>query len=103
MGKIEINNFNVQDLEKAIKSVIQDAVVFAVKEQINPRKEEIKLLSREDTAKTLCVSLPTLHEWTKQGLIYAYRIGSRVLYKSEDILDALTMINSKPKRGGSSC
>lgn len=103
MAKIEINNFDVADLEKAIKNVLHEAVYQAVKKQLNPPKENIELLSREDTAKTLCISLPTLHEWTKQSLIYAYRIGNRVLYKKEDILLALKKINHQPKRGGLSC
>tara|TARA_R110002051_G_scaffold294233_4_gene359452 strand:- start:155 stop:418 length:264 start_codon:yes stop_codon:yes gene_type:complete len=52
------------------------------------------LLSRKDTAKKLCVSLPTLHEWTKTGVIKAHRIGGRVLYKVAEIDNALEEIKT---------
>jgi excisionase family DNA binding protein len=103
MANIEINNFNIADLEKAIKNVLHETVVNAVKEKIIPNRKIISLFSREETAKMLCISLPTLNEWTKQGIIKAFRIGNRVLYKLEDINDALTEIKTSAKRGGKSC
>ncbi|SFZ90259.1 DNA binding domain-containing protein, excisionase family [Flaviramulus basaltis] len=104
MGQIQINNFNIADLEEAIKNVLHEAVTQAVLEQLNPTKKQTpKLFSRENTADILCVSLPTLHEWTKEGIISSYRIGGRVLYKEDDILNALTKTNFDLKRGGKSC
>ncbi|MBJ6369515.1 helix-turn-helix domain-containing protein [Snuella sedimenti] len=103
MGKIEINNFNVEDLEQAIKNVLHETVIKSVKEQISPNKKFISLFSREETAKTLCISLPTLNEWTKSGIIKAFRIGNRVLYKLEDINAALKEVKTSVKRGGKSC
>ena len=103
MAKIEINNFKIADLEQAIKNVLNESVLMAVKQQIRPEKLHISLLSREATAEMLCISLPTLNEWTKSGIIKAHRIGGRVLYKSEDITDALKVVVSQTKRGGQSC
>ena len=103
MGNIQINNFNIADLEQAIKNVLTETVINAVKEKISPNKKILSLLSREETAMTLCISLPTLHEWTKSGIIKAFRIGNRVLYKLEDINDALKEIQTSVKRGGKSC
>jgi len=103
MRKIEINNFNIADLEQAIKNVLNEAVLQAVKEQIRPEKQHLSLLSREATAEMLCISLPTLNEWTKTGIIKACRIGGRVLYKTDDISDALSTVVTKVKRGGKSC
>lgn len=103
MGQIEINNFNIADLEQAIKNVLHETVVNAVKEQISPNKKILSLFSREEAARTLCISLPTLHEWTKSGIIKAFRIGNRVLYKLEDINDALTEVKTSIKKGGLSC
>ena len=103
MGQIEINNFNIADLEQAIKNVLHETVINAVKEQITPNRKIISLFSREETANTLCISLPTLHEWTKSGIIKAFRIGNRVLYKLEDINEALTEVKSSLKKGNKSC
>ena len=103
MEKIQINNFNIADLEQAIKNVLTEAVIDAVKDQINPEKKHFSLYSRIATAEMLCISLPTLHEWTKQGVIKANRIGNRVLYKLEDINEALKEVQTSKKRGGLSC
>ena len=66
MGRIEINNFNIADLEQAIKNVLTETVIKTVKNQLRPINEiEISLFTRENTAKMLCISLPTLNEWTK--------------------------------------
>lgn len=103
MEKIQINNFKIADLEQAIKNVLHETVAREVKKQIRPEMLHISLLSREATAEMLCISLPTLNQWTKSGIIKAHRIGGRVLYKSEDISEALTQVTTKIKRGGLSC
>jgi excisionase family DNA binding protein len=91
MAKITLQTFEVTDLEKAVfnsfKKILQDYPLFQ-------KTENLELLSRKDASKLLCVSLPTLHQWTKDGVITAYRIGNRVLYKLEDINNALTQIKT---------
>ncbi|MBA7545996.1 hypothetical protein ES705_38378 [subsurface metagenome] len=58
-----------------------------------PSKEfKPNYLTRLEVAKRLNVSLPTLNEYTKRGLIPAYRIGARVLYKESEIDDALNQV-----------
>lgn len=49
--------------------------------------------TRKETSKQLNVSLPTLNEYEKKGLIKGYRFGVRVLYKQSDIEEALTKRN----------
>lgn len=86
MAKITLQTFEVADFEK----VINKALGKAFKDfPLHQTKEKLELLSRKETAKTLCISLPTLNQWTKDGVITAYRIGNRVLYKIEDIKSAL--------------
>jgi len=51
-------------------------------------------------AKLLRISLPTLNEWSKQGIVQSYRIGSRILYKKEEIETSIKEVrNLKYKRG----
>ncbi len=102
MGQIQINNFNIADLEQAIKNVLKENIFNGVLDQIQ-QVDGLNLYSREATADMLCVSLPTLNDWTKRGVIRAYRIGGRVLYKLEDINESLTEIKTSIKRGGKSC
>ncbi len=51
------------------------------------------LHKRKDAAKKLQVSLVTLDNWTKLGIINARRIGTRVYYTDKDINDALKKVS----------
>ena len=55
--------------------------------------EAEKYQTRKETAIQLNVSLPTLNEYTKKGLIIGHRFGVRVMYKQSDIAAALTKMN----------
>lgn len=59
------------------------------------QSSEVGFLTRVEAAKKLRISLGTLHNHTKSGVIPSYRIGSRVLYKIEDIETYINL--NKPK------
>jgi excisionase family DNA binding protein len=62
-----------------------------------PPPEE--LLTREEAAQVLGITLPTLRDYTKRGLVVGYRIGTRVRYKRSEVLGSLQQIRtSKVKR-----
>lgn len=63
-----------------------------------PATEPKQILSRNQTAKLLLISLPTLHSYTQQGLIKAVRIGCSVRYRLDDVLKSLTLINVGGKK-----
>lgn len=58
-----------------------------------PEKEEVKYLTRQETAKLLSISLPTLHDWCKKKILNPYRMGCRVYFKSDEIDQSLKRIN----------
>jgi len=53
-----------------------------------------ELLTRQQVADRLKISLPTLNELTKNGKITGYRIGNRVRYKAAEVQQALTQIKT---------
>jgi len=55
---------------------------------------EKELLTRKETAALLSISLVTLSKWTNQGRLTAYRIGTRVRYKADEVKSALIEIKS---------
>ena len=59
--------------------------------QLNEQTDQ--LLTREETAKLLSVSLVTLWDWTKKDIIPAYRIGNKVRYKKSEVLKSLNQKN----------
>lgn len=68
-----------------------DVIVERVSEKIlsATAKKEPKFYSRRETAQLLHVTLPTLARLTKDGLITAKKVGSRILYDAEAIDEAV--------------
>jgi excisionase family DNA binding protein len=75
-----------------LKQLIAD--VFQTLHQPVPTPAENEFITRETTARKLGISLPTLNEYSKTGIIPSYRIGSRVRYKSNEIEAALQKVQS---------
>lgn len=96
MAKLLLNTIELSDIEKIVERVFDKKL----KNLSTPKEKELKLLTRKDTAKLLRISLPTLHDWTKTGIVKAYRIGNRVLYKLEEVKEALLKIQTQNTRGG---
>ena len=98
MQNIQITNLSVDELREIILDTIRKEVVQKFPQ---PKKENL-YLKRQETANILGISLTTLNEWTKRGILKGYRIGnSTIRYKSNEVGDALEEIQTiKFKRGG---
>lgn len=89
---LQIENTNVLDFKKEILSDLKGALKdFANSTQSN---DIDKLLTREETANILSVSLVTLWDWTRKDIIPAYRIGNKVRYKKLEVLESLKKTNN---------
>ena len=86
---LQIENTNNSDFINGMK----DAFRSVLDEQKSSLKDENVLLTRQECSKMLSISLVTLWKFTKQDIIPAYRIGSRVRYKKSEILLALKKMN----------
>ena len=67
----------------------KDQLVASV---VNELKNELKqaifteqYLTREEVSELLKISLSTIHNWTKRGILQAYQIGGRIYLKASDI------------------
>jgi len=88
----------ILQIETCSKEDFKNEILIGVKEIFlsdlkNKEVEEDRLLTREETAEMLSVSLVTLWKWTKTDIIPAFRIGSKVRYKKSQILTALEKMN----------
>jgi len=52
-------------------------------------------ITRKEAAKILKVSLVTLSDWNKKGILKPYRLGNLIRYKRTELDQALISINSK--------
>lgn len=73
----------------------------SIKEELNqftnliPQPQPEKLLSIEEAARFLHVSKVTIHKWKKKKLIHSHRIGRKVYFKENELLDSLKSITIK--------
>ncbi|MBN2868950.1 MAG: helix-turn-helix domain-containing protein [Flavobacteriaceae bacterium] len=52
-------------------------------------------LTRKEAAKILKVSLVTLTDWNKKGILNPYRLGNLIRYKRTELEQALIRINNQ--------
>lgn len=83
---IQISDFFLPKIKQEVRNAL-----IEYKTQLDAPKDD-KLYSRKETAQRIDVSLVTLNQYVKDGKIVAHRIGSRVLFKAEDIEKCLSKI-----------
>jgi excisionase family DNA binding protein len=63
--------------------------------QQQPTTATGKLMTRFEVSALLGVSLVTVHNWSKSNILTAHRIGNKVRFKENEVLNALQQINPK--------
>lgn len=81
-----------ENIEQRLTEI--EGLIISLKEE-NPTPKSTSYLTRQEAAAFLHITLPTLHTYTRLGLISAKRIGTRVLYSETDLQNSLQNI---PKR-----
>ncbi|QJD97698.1 helix-turn-helix domain-containing protein [Mucilaginibacter robiniae] len=79
--------------EEALTRCIRDAVGTELKEHFKkggspPHPDDERLLSKQELATELGVSLVTLTDWMKKGLPFL-RLHKRVYFKKSEVLNAM--------------
>ena len=90
MEQIFLNGINVEQLLEKIGELL-DARLNSL--TLPKSENQTEYLSRAEVAKLLKISLPTLHEWTKLHWLQSYKIGNRVLYKLQEVQEALEKVS----------
>ena len=49
----------------------------------------VQLLSYLEATGRLCITLTTLHKWSKSGILQAYSLSRRIDYKEDELMNAL--------------
>jgi excisionase family DNA binding protein len=61
-------------------------------------KEPTIWITRQEAAELIGVSLVTIHNWTKEGVINAHKIGTRVRFKRTEIENILLNSNKRASK-----
>ena len=86
---IQIENISIEVFKAELLLEFKNVITTL----LNENKEVDTLLTRQQTASLLNVSLVTLWDWTRKDVVPAYRIGYKVRYKKSEVLASLKQIN----------
>ncbi|MDF0719190.1 helix-turn-helix domain-containing protein [Kaistella sp. PBT33-4] len=84
---LQISQLSVDDFQRLLKQAISDAVEQGCACSTSGRDDEF--YTREATAQKLKVSLSTLHNWSKSGILNHTKIGNRVYYARSEVIAKL--------------
>lgn len=86
--------FNLDEDE--LRCIIEESVAKAL-QKIPQEPVDDTLLTRKEVARLLKVSLVTLNQWRREGIIFQQKIKSRVYFKKSEVMAVLN--NSMGKYG----
>jgi len=98
--KLYLEGISIEELETLIRKVVEEVWNNSIEEhKLSPKKLnnqllEKELLTRKETAALLRISLVTLYNWTNQGRLTSYSIGTKIRYKADEVNNALTEIKT---------
>lgn len=82
----------VSELEQLIEAAVSRALQRAKPEFAIPHSANNKLLNIHEVANLLDVSISTVNSYKRLGLIPFHRLGRRIFFKEEEILESLKKI-----------
>ena len=93
-NEIILSGITFDELKESFRSIVQNEVQKIVSGLTTAPEPTPELITRKETAVILGISLPTLNEWTKTGVIPAQRIGTRVRYSRANVYASLKDIET---------
>lgn len=84
---VQLYSHSKSDLEKAVEIILQKAnnlLLMKEKKEISSREDD--LISQNDAAEFLKISIPTIIEWRKNKDLPHYDFNGRFFYSKEELL-----------------
>ena len=92
MQNVIFSQIPIEELTNLISNTIRQELKLIIPES-KTTEPEPDFITRQETAKILGISLPTLNNWSKRSIILSYRIGTRIRYKKSEVLNSVKNVN----------
>lgn len=89
----QLHNISPEDFKNDILSGVQKQLE-KFSQNFKP-KDPTVWLSRKEVSELLGISLVTIHDWGKKGILKPYKMGNRVRFKRSEIEQTLLQSNKK--------
>jgi excisionase family DNA binding protein len=96
-----MNTQKVTQVLHTTQDDLTDSILNGVEEKLNTFKEHFQSkeptnwVTRKDVSEILSISIVTVDDWTRKGILTAYRIGNQKRFKRSEVENALTKIDKK--------
>ena len=95
MKQLSLFQGTPEDFQQPIIKTIQKEFEI-LKTEFQPKQPE-EFITRQQVADMLHIDLSSVHNWRKKGVLTAYQIGGRVIFKKSEILDQIIELKTKIK------
>ena len=85
---IQIENVTASELFERLDNLTKLVTELKAKEPETPPQSDY--ISRQEVADIFGITLPTVHEWTINGILSAYKVANRVYYKRKEVESTYT-------------
>lgn len=89
---VQVQQIDVSTLLSNIDGLIENRLKLFTP-NVSPSTDTEEFLTREEVAKLLKISLPTLHDWCKKELLNPFKIGNKVRFKKHEVLSSPKAVN----------
>ena len=93
---ILLNEITPQQLTNNILNGVKNQL-DELKKEFTP-KEPNEFLTRKEVSELLKISLTTIHEWVKTGILKNYKMGNRTYFSRKEIENTLFRSNTYTER-----
>ena len=87
MLNIQVFQLSIEELSTIIKEAVASEFNVSLNQKTLKNDDSNELLTREEVSKMLKVSNTTLFNWNNEGILKNYKVGRRVYYKREDVIN----------------
>lgn len=91
----EIHGISPEELKESILTDVKKELVNLVEKLNLFNKPQEEFLTRKEAAKMLKISLVTITDWNKKGILNPYRLGNLIRYKKSELEEAMVQINQE--------
>ena len=91
MENLILQQVNKQQLIAEILDGVKDLLEKNRQKTLNEKKN----WTAQETADYCKVSKVTIHDWTKKGILTKYKIGNRIFYKSNEVIQSIYSFKNK--------
>jgi len=91
----EIHGISPEELKESILTDVKKELVNLVEKLNLFKKPQEEFLTRKEAAKMLKISLVTITDWNKKGILNPYRLGNLIRYKKSELEEAMVQINQQ--------